>query len=104
MSEKNIKNSYEIVIEAKRIQGKKDDKEYDFLSFEGYENSGRRVRFIFTKNCDNVPTEVGMYKMTVKKQDISRDKYNRYSRYYIRKISHIEKYDNVIDNDEDLDF
>lgn len=99
-----VKNQYEIIIEAKRIQGEKDGRKYDFLSYEGYEKTGKKARFIFTKECKNVPDKVGQYKLIVDKKDINKDTQNRYSRYYIKNFVSCELFDGSFDNDEDLPF
>ena len=104
MKETVKKEQYEIVIEAKRIQGEKDGRKYDFLSFEGFEKNGRKCRFIFTKECKNIPEEVGQYKIVVEKKNINKDKQNRYARYYIKELVSCEKFESSYDNDDDLDF
>lgn len=99
------KQEYELIIEAKRIQGKKENgEEYDFLTFEGYEKSGRKCRFIFTKDCNEQIEEVGTYKVIVDKKNINKDKQNRFSRYFIKAVKSIEVFNNSYDNDDDLDF
>ena len=104
MAEKKVNTQYELIMESKRIQGEKDGRKYDFLTFEGFEKSGKKCRFIFTKECGEVIKEVGTFKVVVDKKDINKDKQNRYSRYYIKKVISVEKFDNSYDNDDDLDF
>lgn len=98
------KEQYELIIEAKRIQGEKDGRKYDFLTFEGYEKSGRKCRFIFTKDCNEIIEKVGQFKVVVDKKHINKDKQNRFSRYYIKQVVSIEEFNNEYDNDDDLDF
>lgn len=95
------KEQYELIMEAKRIQGSKNGEEYDFLSFEGFEKTGKKCRFIFTKQCNNVPEKVGTYKVIVDRKDINKDKQNRYSRYYIKSIISCEVFDGTFDNSDD---
>lgn len=98
------KEQYELIMEAKRIQGEKDGRKYDFLTFEGYEKSGKKCRFIFTRECGEPIKEVGQYKVVVDKKDINKDKQNRFSRYYIKNYISCEPFNSSFDNDDDLDF
>lgn len=96
---------YNIIIAAKRIEGvKADGTEYSFLTFKGYEKSGKRADFMFTKDCNNVPTEEGEYIIVVDKKYINKDKASRYNRYWIKQLISCEEYDGFIENEEDLDF
>ena len=101
---KKEENTYELIMEAKRIQGEKNGEEYDFLSFEGFEKTGRKCHFIFTRDCNKPIKEVGTYKVVVNKKDINKDNQNRYSRYYIKAVKSVEKFNNEYDNDEELPF
>ena len=96
---------YEIIIKGKRITGTKSDgNEYDFIAFTGYEKTGKKASFNFTKDCNDVPEEEGEYKVTVKKKYINKDKNVIFNRYWIKEIENIEPYDGFTINEEDLPF
>lgn len=96
---------YNIVVAAKRIEGvKTDGTEYSFLTFKGYEKSGKKADFLFTKDCNDTPTEEGEYIIVVNKKYINKDKLSRYNRYWIKQLVSCEPYDGFVENNEDLDF
>lgn len=102
---KTQEQEYNIVIAAKRIEGiKTDGTEYSFLTFKGFEKSGKRADFLFTKDCNDVPTEEGEYIIVVNKKYINKDKLSRYNRYWIKQLVSCDVYDGYYENSEDLDF
>lgn len=104
-NDKIAPNEYDIIVAAKRIEGTKENGEhYSFLTFKGYEKSGKRADFLFTKDCNDVPTEEGEYIITVNKKYINKDKMSRYNRYWIKRLESCVEYDGFIENNEDLDF
>ena len=96
---------YNIIISGKRIKGTRaNGEEYDFISFIGYEKSGKKASFNFTRDCNDVPEEEGEYIITVKKKYINKDKNVRFNRYWIKELESVVPYDGYIENEEDLDF
>lgn len=103
----NQKTTYEILMEVKRIKGTKNGKDYDFLSYEGFDKTGKKSRFIFTKKCEvgtDYPDSEGEYIVTVDKKKISRDNQSKYPRYYINEVISYEVFEGSYDNDEELPF
>ena len=95
---------YKIRVEAKRIKGERDGKKYDFLSFEGFDKNGRKCRFKFTKDCNDVPEEEGEYIMTVDRAYINKDKQSRFNNYWVKEVISFEEYDGFTPNEDDLPF
>lgn len=101
----NEDKEYNIVISARRIKGtKQNGEDYDFLTFKGYEKSGKKCDFLFTKDCNDVPEEEGEYIIVVNKRYINKDKLSRYNRYWIKQLVSCDVYDGYYENEEDLDF
>lgn len=110
MENKNVNQenvTYEILMEVKRIKGEKNGKKYDFLTYEGYDKTGKKCRFIFTRDCKegvDYPDSEGEFIVYVDKKDINRDKSSKYARYYIKATKNYEVFSGSYDNDEDLPF
>lgn len=95
---------YKLEIEAKRIKGEKDGKKYDFLSYSGFENGGKRCKFKFTKQCKNKPEEEGLYTVVVDSDKIWQDKQSKFKEYFISETKSCELFVFTPSENDDLPF
>ncbi len=80
---------YKLEIEAKRIEGEKNGKKYDFLAYSGFTVDGKKF---------------GIYKCTVDSNKIWKDKQTKFNEYWIAELKTCEVFEFTPKENDDLPF
>lgn len=96
--------TYKLEIEAKRIQGEKDGRKYNFLAYSGYESGGKKCKFKFTKDCKLKPEAEGLFICEVDSDKIWQNKQTKFREYFISELKSCEVFVYTPSENDELPF